>query len=76
MCAVAPSASFDLAALDCVVYVRHAGDAPRVRRALEEALGATAHTVSHAVYLEADICRQDLLVEIEAHSVARGALRA
>lgn len=70
------SATFDLAALDCVVYVRHAADAPRVRQALEEALGPEAHTVSHAVYLEADICRQDLLVEIEAHSVARGALRA
>jgi len=70
------SAVFDLAALDCVVYVRHSADAPLVKRALEEALGAAAHTVSHAVYLEADICRQDLLVEIEAHSVARGALRA
>jgi hypothetical protein len=32
--------------------------------------------VSHAVYLEADICRQDLLVEIEAHAVANGSLRA
>lgn len=70
------SATFDLAELDCVVYVRHAADAPQVRQALEEALGPEAHTVSHAVYLEADICRQDLLVEIEAHSVARGALRA
>lgn len=70
------SAVFDLAALDVVVYVRHAADAPLVKEALEEALGPAAHTVSHAVYLEADICRQDLLVEIEAHSVARGALRA
>ncbi|MDM0013398.1 hypothetical protein QTH87_13230 [Variovorax sp. J22P168] len=70
------SARFDLAALDCVVYVRHASDAALVRQALQEALGSAAHTVMHAVYLEADICRQDLLVEIEAHSVARGALRA
>jgi chorismate lyase/3-hydroxybenzoate synthase len=68
------SAVFDLSALDCVVYVRHAADAPLVRQALEAALGPAAHTVSHAVYLEADICRQDLLVEIEAHAVARGAL--
>lgn len=65
---------FDLAALDCVVYVRNVADAPIVRRVLEEALGAQAHTVSHAVYLEADICRQDLLVEIEAHAVAGGKL--
>ncbi|MES1264142.1 MAG: hypothetical protein ABUU24_00650, partial [Variovorax sp.] len=68
------SAVFDLSALDCVVYVRHAADAPLVRQALEAALGPAAHTVSHAVYLEADICRPDLLVEIEAHAVARGAL--
>jgi enamine deaminase RidA (YjgF/YER057c/UK114 family) len=70
------TARFDLAALDCVVYVRHVADAPIVRRVLESELGPAAHTISHAVSLEADICRQDLLVEIEAHAVARGALRA
>ena len=58
-----------------MVYVRHVDDAPLVRRVLEAALGPAAHTVRHAVYLEADICRQDLLVEIEAHAVATGALR-
>ncbi|RZL87282.1 MAG: hypothetical protein EOP82_26950 [Variovorax sp.] len=66
---------FDLETLDCVVYVRHAGDTAIVRRVLEETLGAEAHTLSQAVYLQADICRQDLLVEIEAHAVARGVLR-
>lgn len=70
------TARFDVARLDCVVYVRHVADAPLVRQVLEAALGARAHTVSHAVYLEADICRQDLLVEIEAHAVASGALHA
>jgi enamine deaminase RidA (YjgF/YER057c/UK114 family) len=70
------TARFDLSALDCVVYVRHVADAPIVRRVLEEKLGVDAHTISHAVYLEADICRQDLLVEIEAHAVASGSLRA
>ncbi|MDM0103685.1 hypothetical protein QTH97_01985 [Variovorax sp. J22R24] len=70
------TARFDVARLDCVVYVRHVADAPLVRQVLEEALGPAAHTVSHAVYLEADICRQDLLVEIEAHAVAGGALHA
>jgi len=69
------TARFDLAALDCVVYVRHVADAPTVRRIIEETLGPAAHTLSHAVFLEADICRQDLLVEIEAHAVAQGALR-
>jgi chorismate lyase/3-hydroxybenzoate synthase len=67
---------FDLAALDCVVYVRHVSHAAMVRRVLEDTLGAQAHTVSHAVYLEADICRQDLLVEIEAHAVVGGSLRS
>ena len=65
---------FDLARLDAVVYVRRVDDAPIVRQVLEATLGAAAHTMSHAVYLEADICRQDLLVEIEAHAVASGAL--
>lgn len=66
---------FDLSQLDCVVYVRHVEQAPMVRQVLEETLGARSHTVGRAVYLEADICRQDLLVEIEAHAVASGALR-
>ena len=70
------TARFDVAALDCVAYVRHVADAPVVRQVLEETLGKGAHTIRHAVYLEADICRQDLLVEIEAHAVAAGALGA
>ena len=44
------------------VYVRRADDAERVRREVFAALGdgADAH------FLRADICRRDLLVEIEA----------
>jgi chorismate lyase/3-hydroxybenzoate synthase len=45
-------------------------DTEAVRSVLEGALGADAPMVRHAVYLEADICRSDLLVEIEAHTVA------
>ncbi|HSV59171.1 MAG TPA: Rid family hydrolase, partial [Variovorax sp.] len=67
-------ARFELRALDAVVYVRHATHAPQVRRLLGESLGSTAPTVQRAIYLEADICRQDLLVEIEAHAVAAGVL--
>ena len=70
------SARFDLPKLEAVVYVRHVADAPVVRQVLVDALGADAPTVRQAVYLEADICRQDLLVEIEAHAVAPGAIRA
>ena len=68
-------AGFALPQLEAVVYVRHVADAPVVREVLEAVLGAQAPTVRHAVYLEADICRQDLLVEIEAHAVAAGSIR-
>lgn len=70
------TARFALAMLDCVVYVRHPDDTDKVRGVLESALGADAPMIRHAVYLEADICRSDLLVEIEAHAVAPGRLRA
>jgi chorismate lyase/3-hydroxybenzoate synthase len=70
------SAVFELPRLEAVVYVRHVADALLVREVLDEVLGPQAHTVRHAVYLEADICRQDLLVEIEAHAVAPGVLAA
>jgi chorismate lyase / 3-hydroxybenzoate synthase len=40
------------------VYVRHATDLPLIRSQL--------HTQTQVLYLQADICRQDLLVEIEA----------
>ncbi|MEZ2293709.1 Rid family hydrolase [Variovorax sp. RCC_210] len=70
------TAKFALAELDCVVYVRHPSDTEAVRSVLEDTLGADAPMARHAVYLEADICRADLLVEIEAHTVAAGQLRA
>lgn len=69
------SARFALDALDAVVYVRHPAHAPLVRQLLEDALGPAAPTLQRAVYLEADICRHDLLVEIEAHAIAPGVLR-
>lgn len=43
------------------VYVRHAADAGQVRDALERRLGAELP----ALYLRADICREELLVEVE-----------
>jgi len=70
------TAKFALAELDCVVYVRHPSDTEAVRAIIESTLGADAPMARHAVYLEADICRSDLLVEIEAHTVAAGRLRA
>jgi len=70
------TARFELSELDPVVYVRHPGDAPRVREVLAESLGPEAAFLRRAVFLQADICRQDLLVEIEAHAVSAGVLKA
>ncbi|MBV9492698.1 MAG: hypothetical protein JOZ54_00505 [Acidobacteria bacterium] len=41
-------------------YVRHAEDYPRIKERLERVLPA-----AKAMYLESDICRADLLVEVE-----------
>jgi len=56
------------------VYVRHPADAAGVRQQLVHALGAGSRFMQHAVFLEADICRSDLLVEIEAHATEAGEL--
>jgi chorismate lyase / 3-hydroxybenzoate synthase len=63
---MAPGASFALSGLACKVYVRRPADLPVIQAELRSALGANAR----AVYLQADICRQDLLVEIEATGVS------
>lgn len=55
-------ARFALDSLACKVYVRRPADLPAIRGELGPALGADARVI----YLQADICRQDLLVEIEA----------
>ena len=67
------AARFSVPALDCVIYVRHVSDVAAIREVIDELLGAGSHFASHAVVLEADICRSDLLVEIEAHAVSSGA---
>ena len=54
--------SFDLASLYYKVYVRHPADLALIRNELERIVGATFN----AVNLQADVCRQDLLLEIEA----------
>jgi chorismate lyase / 3-hydroxybenzoate synthase len=59
---VARGARFELAALAFKVYVRRPADLPVIKAELAAALGAR----TKVIYLQADICRQDLLVEIEA----------
>jgi len=59
---VAGGAHFRLSNLACKVYVRRPADLPLIQAQLSCALGETARVI----YLQADICRRDLLVEIEA----------
>jgi enamine deaminase RidA (YjgF/YER057c/UK114 family) len=59
---VAGAARFALGSMAYKVYVRRPSDLPIVQAQLSSAIGSSARIV----YLKADICRQDLLVEIEA----------
>ena len=59
---VAGGPRFGLETLAYKVYVRNSADLPLIQSQLHTALGRK----SQVVYLQADICRQDLLVEIEA----------
>ena len=56
--------SFDLASLHYKVYVRHPADLESIRAELNRIVGIPPQ----AIYLQADVCRQDLLLEIEATS--------
>jgi hypothetical protein len=53
---------FTPASLACKVYVRHPTDLPIIQAQIQAKLG----TALRAMYLKADICREDLLMEIEA----------
>jgi chorismate lyase/3-hydroxybenzoate synthase len=53
---------YSLDALKFKVYVRHPSDLGQIERTLSETLRGPASIV----YLQADVCREDLLVEIEA----------
>jgi chorismate lyase / 3-hydroxybenzoate synthase len=55
-------ARFTLDSLALKVYVRRPADLPVIRAQLAARLGSS----QPVIYLQADICRQDLLVEIEA----------
>lgn len=59
---LARAGAYVLAEMSYRVYVRHAADQPQVAATLAPLLGSAADIV----YVEADICRRDLLLEIEA----------
>ncbi len=54
--------TFTLEALTYKIYVRRPSDLAAIRREVDAALGSRARRV----YLQADVCRADLAVEIEA----------
>jgi chorismate lyase / 3-hydroxybenzoate synthase len=64
-------ASLPKTALVCTVYLRDPTDLDIVRAVVDAHFGAGSPAARHAVYLQADICRADLLVEIEAHGQVR-----
>lgn len=55
------SPAFILGEMFYRVYVRHAGDFQKIRDTLKPLIGD-----AEVVYVQADVCRHDLLVEIEA----------
>jgi chorismate lyase/3-hydroxybenzoate synthase len=57
---IVDSSRYSLDALQLKVYVRRPADLPAIKAIL------TSRTAASTVYLNADICREDLLVEIEA----------
>lgn len=62
--------AFAAGGLTYTVYVRDPGDLGVVREVFEREVGDESSAARDAVYLQADICRADLLVEIEAHGFA------
>lgn len=68
------TARFALEQLDCTVYLRDPAHLEPVRAGLVAALGASSRAAANAVYVQADICRRELLLEIEAHARAEGEL--
>lgn len=65
-------AAFHLADSHCVLYLRDPALAEPVREAFTEAVGAGSVAARTLVTLQADVCRSDLLLEIEAHAWAPG----
>ncbi len=68
------TARFSLADLVACVYVRHPEHQAMVQAELDKAWGPASPAANQAVYVKADVCRAELLVEVEGHLVAPGSL--
>lgn len=53
--------------LTYTIYLRHPEDLDAARQIFEQTVGPDSAGAREAIYLQADVCRADLLVEIEAH---------
>lgn len=60
------SNAFAIETLACTVYVRRPADLDAIRAQFEREVGATSGAACSALFLQGDICRAELLVEIEA----------
>lgn len=69
------NAALTLADSHCVIYVRDAALAAPARAAFAQMIGPRSVAAQTAVILHADVCRSDLLLEIEAHAWAPGELQ-
>ena len=72
---VALTQPYQLCEFSYRVYIRFAEDFVPVKATIEQALGQSLVAPAAIVYIQADICRSDLLVEIEAaasHSKGNG----
>ncbi len=65
---MSPTRQFSTAGLEFKVFIRHPADYPAVADTMARHLGC----VPNAFYVQADVCRRELLVEIEAVGI-RGA---
>lgn len=69
------TANFTLTESHCVIYVRDASLAAPVQAAFAQMIGPRSVAAQTALILHAEVCRSDLLLEIEAHTWAPGQLR-
>ncbi len=63
-------ASFRLDRLTYTIYVRQRADLDAIRAGFEQEVGADSDAARNALYLSSDVCRAELLVEIEATGCA------
>lgn len=63
--------AFAAGALRYTLYLRRPADLAVVREVFEREVGSRSLAAREAVYLQADICRAELLIEIEAHGFVR-----